>query len=103
MPSVTFTRTVPGNYDPETDTDASPSTLTIRGEAVRVRGLPETYRALSLIESEAPTLLFTPEEYGERPKPGDTVVWEAQTWTVRDVNPTAPDGVMILARIIITR
>jgi hypothetical protein len=101
--SVTFTRTVAGSYDPETDTDASPVTTTITGEAVRVRGRPETYRALSLIESEAPTLFFTPSEYGDRPKPGDTVVWETLTWTVRDVNPIAPDGVLIAARIVITR
>lgn len=82
----------------------TPSTTTVTGSAIRVRGLPETYRKLGLIDSESPTLFFTPTTYGETPLPGDTVVWPVggtKTYTVQDVNPIAPDGVVIAARVVI--
>lgn len=97
---ITFTRTVNAE-------DAAglltPTVTTITGSAIRVRGLPQTMRALGLIDSEAPTLFFTPTTYGDRPAPGDTVVWELLTWTVKDVDPIAPDGITIAARVVITR
>jgi len=99
--SVVFTRTVPGTYDPATDTFTSPTETTVTGSAIQVRGDPETYRALSLIQSEAPTLFWTPATYGEAPEPGDTVVWASKTYTVRDVAKIQPDGVCIAARVIV--
>lgn len=99
--SVTFTRTTQVE-DPLTGL-LTPTVTTITGNAIRVRGSPETMRALALIDSEAPTLLFDATTYGDRPAPGDTVVWESLTWTVRDVNPVAPDGVTIISRVVITR
>ena len=101
--AVTFTHSTPGTYDAATDTWGTPVTTTVTGEAVRVRGDPETYRALGLIQSENPTLLFTPATYGEAPEPGYTVEWSNVVYTVRDVNPVAPDGVMILARVVVSR
>lgn len=100
---TTFTRTT--QTEDETTGLVTATTTTITGNAIRVRGSPETYRALGLIDSEAPTLLFTPDLYdsANRPAPGDTVVWESLTWTVRDVNPVAPDGITIIARVVITR
>ena len=101
---VTFAHVVPGAYDPETETWGAPTTTTVTGAAIRVRGVPETYRAPTLIESQAPTLLFTPTTYGELPALGDTVTWPpvgGTTYTVRDINPIAPDGVAIMARIVV--
>ncbi len=104
---TTFTRTAV-TYD-ETLDSSTASTTSITGSAIQVRGRPETYRALSLIESQAPTLLFTPTDYdlhagsSEFVKPGDTVSWAGQTFTVKDVNPVAPDGVVIVARIVIAK
>ena len=48
-----------------------------------------------------PTLIFVPTTYGDTVEPGDTVVWANDTYTVRDVEPASPDGVTILARVII--
>lgn len=98
--SVTFTRT---SQSEDASGVLTPTVTTITGSAIRVRGNPQTLRALSLINSEAPTLLFTATTYGQRPQSGDTVVWESLTWVVRDVDPVAPDGVSIVDRVIITR
>ena len=93
-------------------TDAPSSvTSTIAGGAIQVRGTPATYARLGLTESQAPTLLFTPGTYGllawtdEFVRPGDTVEWPdgGTTFTVRDVAPLAPDGIVIFARIVVSR
>lgn len=78
---------------------------TIAGRAMKTRGNPIRYRALGLIESEAPTLLWVPTTYnqGDEPQPGDLVTWNGLEYTVRDVDITAPDGEIIYAKIIIER
>ena len=101
--STTVTRNVPGTYDAATDSWTSPSVTTIGGSAIQVRGDPDTYRALNLIQSEAPTLFWTPDTYGDRPLPGDTVEWASTVYTIRDVAPIQPDGVLIAARLIVVR
>ena len=100
--AVTFTRVVQGSYDPETDS-ATPSTTTVTGTAIRSRGTPHKYAELGLVESKAPTLFWIPTTYGDTPEPGDTVVWLNETYTARDVEVIAPDGVTIAARVIIEK
>lgn len=103
--SVVFTRVATG-YNPETG-EQTTVTTTIPGHAIQVRGDPERYRNLGLIESSAPTLLFTADEYGLRSftdefvQVGDSVVWNGRTFTVREVLTIAPDGVVIAARIVV--
>ena len=101
---ITFTHSTPGTYDAETDTWSVPVTTSITGEAMKVRGNPDTYKALSLIESEAPTLLWAPSTYGDpAPDLGYTCEWANVSYTVRSVDALAPDGVVITARIVIGR
>lgn len=99
--AVTFTL-VTQTYDAETDT-STPATTTVSGHAVRVRGNPRQYEALGLVEASTPTLLFVPTTYGEEPELGATVVWNGETYTVRDVAPLAPDGSAILSRVVVSR
>jgi hypothetical protein len=101
--SVTFTRQIPGTLDEATGLYSGSSTSTVTGSAVRVRGNPKTLAALSLKESEAPTLLFAPTTFGSLPLPGDTVSWNSVTYTVRDVDPVEPNGTAIIARIVVAR
>lgn len=101
--AVTFTFKNPGTYDEATGLFSGASTTTITGSAVRVRGNPKTYDRLSLKQSEAPTLLFTPETYGSLPEMDYTVTWNSIVYTVRDVEPVAPDGTAILAKIVVAR
>lgn len=105
---ITFTRVVQ-TYTADTDVMTS-TTSTITGSAIQVQSAfkqdKDLYEALGLRRSEAPTLFFSPTTYGDVPAPGDTVTWPAtngSVYTVRDVDRIAPDGVLIAARIIISK
>lgn len=104
---TTFTRTSAGTYDGATGTWSGPATTTITGSAIQVRGTPQRYQALELVLSTMPTLFFTPDDYPLLANTdafvlaGDTVVWTGDTYTVKDVDPIAPDGYVIAARIIV--
>ena len=99
--AVTFTNASPGTYDAATGVWVTPVETTVTGYAIRTRGNPDDYRELSLVESKAPTLLFTPDTFGEVPDLGYTVVWSGTTFTAKMVTPLEPDGNAILARIVI--
>lgn len=101
--AVTFTKIVPGEYDAEADTWTDADDQSVTGYAIRVKGDPETYRSLGLVEHEAPTLLFAPDTYGELPALGATVAFGGETYTVEDVDPVAPDGTAIIARVVVQR
>lgn len=102
---ITFTR-LTLTIDPATEL-ATPTTTTITGSAIQVKGDPRRYEADGLTLSTMPTLFFTPTSYALRAftdefvKPGDTVVWQTTTYVVRAVDPLAPDGFVIAARIIV--
>ncbi len=105
--SVTFTRKTAGTYTASTGLFAGASSSTITGSAIQVRGNATRYRDLGLNISAMPTLLFTPTSYPlyanttEFVQPGDTVTWNELVYTVKDVDPVAPDGYVIVARIIV--
>jgi len=99
--AAAFTMTLPGTYDPSTDTWSSPSTSTVSGYAVQVKGNPIRYEALGLTQGEAATLLFTPTTYAQVPALGSKVTWNSTTYTVRDVTNVAPDGSAILSPAVV--
>lgn len=100
--AITFTLGT-GTYDGATDTWSGGSTSTVVGFGRRVRGNPETYKALELIESEAPTIEFTPDTYGEIPPQGATTSFGGVAYAVRDVDPWAADGNAVSCRVVIAR
>jgi hypothetical protein len=82
------------------------SSTTLTGSAIRVRsssGELARFAAGGLVHQETATLFWTPTTYGDRPRPGDTVEWEDLDWTVVFVDPIAPDGVTIAARVGVVR
>jgi len=105
---LTFTRETQSAFDAATDT-ATLVTTTITGEAVQVPGNPQRYAALGLKLDTMPTLLVTPSAYPLRAytdefiKPGDTVEWNEILWTVKDVDPIAPDGTVVCAYVVVSR
>ena len=101
--AVTFTREIAGTFDEATGLYSGASESTVVGRAYRVRGNPKTYDRLSLKQSEAPTLLFRPTTYGQLPLPDDKVTWSSVEYTVRDIEPVAPDGTAIIAKIVVAR
>lgn len=92
---------VPGGYDDRTARRQSPVTVAVPGYAVRVKGDPLQYQALGLVQSEAPTLLFAPDTFGRLPAIGAIVQFGGASFTVRAVDAVAPDGVAIIAKIVI--
>ncbi|MBA3890494.1 MAG: hypothetical protein H0X64_08180 [Gemmatimonadaceae bacterium] len=102
---VTFTSWTPGVYDPSTATRSARVPITVTGYALRVKPSSQLdrakYQALELITSEAVTLLFAPDEYGRLPELGATADFAGVRYTVRDREPIAPDGVAIMARIVV--
>lgn len=103
--AVTFTRRTQ-TYN-EATARTSETVTTIAGTAAQVSGLPERYAALGLVLATMPTLLFRPTATGLRAntadfvQPGDQVTWAGRTYVVKDVDPTAPDGFVLTARIVI--
>ena len=98
----TFTRVRRLGYDAEADTYTT-TVSTLTGLCTQTPGRPKRYAELGLVESDAPTLFFVPDTYGDVPEPGDFVEWVNENYTVRDVEPVAPDGVVICARLIVEK
>lgn len=105
---TTFVRTIPGTYDALAGVwTTAPSTVTFEGNCIAVRGSVQRYQALNLVLSTTVTLFFDRRSYGDRMftsdfvQPGDTVEWAGVTYSVKDVEPIAPDGIVIAARIIV--
>lgn len=101
--AVTFTMVTPGTYDAATDTWTDAVDASVSGYAIRTRGNPLRYQALGLVQSESPTLLFTPTTYGDQPVVGSTVTWGGVVYTVKDVEPVEPDGNAILCKVVVAR
>lgn len=102
--SVTFTRTTQA-YDAATDT-AVPTVTTATGAAIRVKPrFTDITRFLSpgLALSDPVTLLVAASGMAFDPLPGDTFVWSGQTYAVRSVDPTGPDGATIITRVVGSR
>lgn len=101
--AVTFSKEIPGTYDPATDTSSPPTSATVTGYAMRIAGDPDEYSRLGLIQSEHPMLSFVPDTLGQLPTLGMTVVFGGETLTVEDVNPCAMNGTATSAHIRCSR
>lgn len=100
---VTFTQTTPGVYDGTTGTWSADATVTVDGYAMQIDGDPDLYSQLGLIESENPTLLFTPKIVGVIPSLGMTVPWGGEILTVKNRKKLAMNGVATAARIVVSK
>ncbi len=107
MVAVVFTREKPGTFDPLTETHSTPTSSSIACKAVQIDGDPDRYEALGLSLITMPTLLVIPNAVGLAAntdafvRPGDTV-WNNVTMTVKDVDPVAPSGSVVSARIVVS-
>jgi hypothetical protein len=100
---VVWTMAAPSAYDAATGLVGAPTVTEIAGYALRTRGNPARYRELGLVETEAPTFLFVAATFGALPALGGTMRFGGHTYTARDIEPLAPDGVAILARVVAQR
>ena len=104
---ITFTKpTTSSNdrttYDSGTDTAASPvATTSVSGYAIEDVG-SRAYESGTLIESATRTLLFVPTTYGDLPEEGAVATWAGERVAAERVEPIAPDGVPIGARVAVS-
>ena len=78
-------------------------TMTVSEAALQIKGDPEEYEALKLIEKAALTLLFVAEIYGEFPPLGAFCEWGGLRYQVEAFRKLAPDGTAVLSRVIVSR
>lgn len=90
-------------YDSTTGRWTKSPDTTASGSAMQVRGDPDRFAALSLVLVDPVTLLVAASGLAITPQPGDSMVWAGATYTVKDVDPTGPDGTAIFYRIIGSR
>lgn len=106
--AITFTKpttssNTPATYDSNSDTPAAPpNETTVSGMAVE-DSAEQTYAPSSQVQTATRTLLFVPTTYGELPEPGATCTWAGDGATIVSVDPIAPNGVPIGARVVIGR
>jgi hypothetical protein len=102
---TTFVRSTV-TYDATTGNQTAVSTA-VAGVAIRVanpyRNELARFEKGSATFQETAVLFWTPDAYGDRPRPGDVVTWEEVEWTAVFVDPIAPDGVTIAARVGVGR
>lgn len=99
--AVSFTRTVQV-IDPTTEQPSAPSVTTVTGAALQVHGDPQQYERMKLTEKKPLTLLFAPDTYGTLPSLGSELAYQGDGYVVRSVDPVAPDGVAIIAKVVLS-
>ena len=98
---VTFTRAV--NTVDVRSGDVAPTQITAVSSAIRVKPYRMDllrYEALGLTLNNPVTLVVAASGLAFAPLPGDVFAFGAETFTVRTVDPIAPDGAAILYRVI---
>lgn len=101
--AVTFSLSSAGAYDPATDTTSNPTTTSVSGHAMEIDGDPDLYKALNLIETDNPTLLFQPAVRGTYPALGSSVVWGGNTYTLKNRKMLAMNGTVTALRCVVGR
>lgn len=108
MVALSFTREKPGTFDGTTEQWTSPpSETSIACKGIEVGADPERYAALGLSLETMPTLFVIPDVYplkaftAEFILPGDRTTWNGVSMIVKSVDPVAPDGGVVSARIVV--
>ena len=97
-----FSKSIPGEYDPLTDTVGAPTTNTVKTFAVSITpGTDQEYREMSLISNAAEMLMVVPVKINVIPGEDYVVHWAGAERTVRKIFPIRPAGVSIAARVIV--
>ncbi len=100
--AVSLTLDSPGTYASD-GTWSGATTTTMTGTVQRAQGDPTRYEELGLVESEAPTFVFTPDTFGDIPSLLMSFPLGGDTFVIRSVNAWAPDGNGISSSIVAAR
>lgn len=85
-----------GTYDWQTDTFTGPGSADATGKAVQVEGDPDRFAALGLKLVNPVSLMIAAHGLTVTPVPGMPIVWAGKSYTLKDVEPVAPDGTPII-------
>lgn len=100
---IEFTSATP-IVDPLTGLSTGVDSAVVSGYAIGLdKGDPKTYERLGLTFSSAPSLFVVCEEYGAVPPNLALCQWGGQRYTVRDVQPFAPDGIVLSATVVVAQ
>lgn len=97
FPDATGTAPV---FDQTTETWTAGTLTDVTGRAVEIPGDPNTYQALSLVQSNPVTLLLAASGLTITPAPGMSFTWAGTAYTVRLVSPLAPDGTPVIYTVV---
>lgn len=97
--AVTFTKRI--QAEAAATGELVETTLTVTGYAKKIAGDPVVYERLSLVEKEAPTLLFAATTFGPIPPLGGRCTWAVQGFVAKEVLPDAPAGTAISSKVVI--
>lgn len=98
-----------GTYLADIDFESYAGPVSVFGYAIRDEttaapaGAPITREGGTLIETESPVLLFAPSTPGQLPAEGMLVAWGGHTYSVVSVDPIAPAGKAVIARVVVRR
>jgi hypothetical protein len=103
---VTFRKVSPGVQDEATGLYSEPVVSTVPGWAIEVKPTEADFKLTGfemgeIIQKQPATLLFAPETYGALPALHSSVAWAGKDRTVQGLLPLRPDGVAILARVVV--
>lgn len=87
-------------YDPATDTWSGGAASAAVGRAVQVPGDPDRMSAMGLVLVNPVTLLVAAAGLAIVPTPGGTFTWAGKTYTIKFVEPVAPDGAAIIYTMV---
>jgi hypothetical protein len=98
---IVFTKTT-RPVDNDTGLPLPPVTTTVTGYALGTeKGDPTTYQRLGFAQSAAPSLFVVCDTYGAVPPDLATCEWGGVPYTVRDVQPFAPDGIGLTFTVVV--
>ncbi len=87
-------------YDGATDTWSGSPSSDATGRAVQIDSDPDRFRALGLTLANSVTLLIAALNLSVTPRPGMYITWAGITYSIKDVEAVAPDGVPIMYTVI---
>lgn len=101
--AVTFTLVSPGTHVPSTGGFTAPTTTSVAGYAIQVKGEGggpnAAFQDGETVEVKPLTLFFVPSTFGSVPPLGSTATWAGTTHRVKKTRSIAPAGTAIASYV----
>jgi hypothetical protein len=98
--TVTFPTNTGGVYDPATDSWSGGTAGTATGRGVQIANDLTQLQALGIVNKTTITLLVAARGLTATPEREEPMSWAGVTYSIADVQTTAPDGTPLLYQIV---